>query len=255
MGVAMNQRRGKPMAKQKPAAKKGEAAAPPNKGEYTPTPREKEIVDAYQTAKVTKAARIKIKKSASGAYKIDFAHEDEAIGYLLFMHSIGVPDLDFAFGLLGQITNISGIEPDEINARFVQSVIENIKPRDAVEVMLATQMAAVHMATMTFARKLGGAENILQQDSRSNAFNKLARTFAAQVETLKRYRATGEQRVIVERVTVQSGGQAIVGNVSHGVPANDGGQAAPPALSAPIETPLPSVVGGGEPQKKARLTP
>jgi len=34
---------------------------------------------------------------------------------------------------------------------------------------------------------------IPQQDSAERAFNKLARTFAAQVETLKRYRGGGEQ--------------------------------------------------------------
>jgi hypothetical protein len=32
-------------------------------------------------------------------------------------------------------------------------------------IMLATQMAAVHMATMTFARRLAHVENIPQQDS------------------------------------------------------------------------------------------
>ena len=48
------------------------------------------------------------------------------------------------------------------------------------------------------------------------AFNKLARTFAAQVEALRRHRTGGEQKVTVEHVTVNEGGQAIVGNVSHG---------------------------------------
>ncbi len=59
-------------------------------------------------------------------------------------------------------------------------------------------------------------ENIPQQDSAERAFNKLARTFASQVEALKRYRTGGEQKVTVEHVTVNEGGQAIVGNVSHG---------------------------------------
>ena len=36
------------------------------------------------------------------------------------------------------------------------------------------------------------------------------------MEALKRYRSKGEQRVYVERVTVNEGGQAIVGPVSHG---------------------------------------
>ena len=57
--------------------------------------------------------------------------------------------------------------------------------------MLAAQMAAVHLATMTFARRLAHVDNIPQQDSASNAFNKLARTFALQLEALKRYRTGG----------------------------------------------------------------
>jgi hypothetical protein len=46
--------------------------------------------------------------------------------------------------------------------------------------------------------------------------NKLARTFAAQVEALKRYRSNGEQSIRVQHVTVNDGGQAIVGDVQAG---------------------------------------
>ena len=42
----------------------------------------------------------------------------------------------------------------------------------------------------------------------------LVRSYAAQMETLKRYRSKGQQVVRVERVTVADGGQAIVGNVN-----------------------------------------
>jgi hypothetical protein len=48
------------------------------------------------------------------------------------------------------------------------SVVKGIEPRDQVEAMLA-QMAAVHNATMTFARRLAHVETIPQQDSASNA--------------------------------------------------------------------------------------
>ncbi len=43
--------------------------------------------------------------------------------------------------------------------------------------------------------------------------NKLARTFVAQMEALKKYRSTGEQTIKVQHVTVNEGGQAIVGTV------------------------------------------
>jgi DUF917 family protein len=96
------------------------------------------------------------------------------------------------------------------------SIIEGIKPRDQVETMLAAQMAAVHMATMTFARRLATVDNIPQQDSAERAFNKLTRTFTTQMEALKRFRTGGEQKVTVQHVTVAEGGQAIVGNVTQG---------------------------------------
>jgi hypothetical protein len=79
---------------------------------------------------------------------------------------------------------------------FVLSLVKGVGPKDQVEAMLAAQMAAVHNATMTFARRLAHVENIQQQDSAERAFNKLARTFAAQVEALKRYRTGGEQTAL-----------------------------------------------------------
>ena len=48
------------------------------------------------------------------------------------------------------------------------------------------------------------------------ALNRLSRTFTAQVEALKRYRSTAEQRITVQHVNVGDGGQAIVGNVTTG---------------------------------------
>ena len=59
-------------------------------------------------------------------------------------------------------------------------------------------------------------ETIPQQDAAERALNKLARTFATQMDALKRYRTGGQQKVTVEHVTVNEGGQAIVGAVSAG---------------------------------------
>jgi hypothetical protein len=78
------------------------------------------------------------------------------------------------------------------------AMVKGIDPREPVESMLASQMAAVHSLSMTFARRLGNVDTIPQQDSAERAFNKLARTFALQTETLKRYRSKGEQRMVVQ---------------------------------------------------------
>jgi len=70
------------------------------------------------------------------------------------------------------------------------------------------------VASMTFARRLAHVEEIPQQDSVERAFNKLTRTFAMQMEALKRYRSGAEQKVTLQHVSVAEGGQAIVGNVT-----------------------------------------
>ncbi len=48
------------------------------------------------------------------------------------------------------------------------------------------------------------------------SMTRLSRTFLAQMDGLKRYRAKAQQTVRVERVDVHEGGQAIVGAVQAG---------------------------------------
>jgi hypothetical protein len=93
-----------------------------------------------------------------------------------------------------------------------------MRPRDEAEAMLIAQMIATHELAMTFARRLKRIENIPQQDSAVNGLTKLTRTYAAQMEALKRYRSGGEQKMTVQHVHVAEGGQAIVGNVSASAP-------------------------------------
>src|SRR5205823_3068448 len=120
---------------------------------------------------------------------------DAGIGQLLLMGAIGAKDLHFYEMLISQLADVSrqGRAADERGLNFMLSVVKGIEPRDYIEAMLAAQMAAIHNATMTFARRLNHVENIPQQDSAERAFNKLARTFATQVEALRRYRTKGEQ--------------------------------------------------------------
>jgi hypothetical protein len=122
-----------------------------------------------------------------------------------------------ALGLIGQIVSLGsrGKRLDEKAANFAIGFLDAMKPEDAAEALLFTQMAATHQAMMMMAQKLNHITSIQQQDAAERAMNKLARTYAAQMETIKRYRSKGQQTVRVERVTVENGGQAVVGNVSH----------------------------------------
>ena len=82
--------------------------------------------------------------------------------------------------------------------------------------MLAAQMAAVHICALDASRRYLGASSLDSRDSAERALTKLTRTFTTQMEALKRHRAKAQQTVRVERVNVERGGQAIVGDVSTG---------------------------------------
>jgi hypothetical protein len=93
------------------------------------------------------------------------------------------------------------------------AAVTGIGARDEIEGMLATQMVATHVAAIRVLRHLKGSERISQQDSNGNLAVKLLRTFTMQLEALQRYRGKGQQKVTVEHVHVNAGGQAIVGTV------------------------------------------
>lgn len=186
---------------------------------YEPTPHERAAAKAYLARKEKSRASPRMKVSMKGdVATISPDHPEAGTGQLLLMQALGTTEPDFGNGLIGQLANAvtKGRAVDEGGLNFMLAVVKGVEPKDQVEAMLAAQMAAVHNATMTFARRLAHVDNIPQQDSAERAFNKLARTFASQVEALKRYRTGGEQTVRVEHVTVNEGGQAIVGNVTKG---------------------------------------
>lgn len=124
----------------------------------------------------------------------------------------------FGWGLMGHaaLLGSQGRKVDQEATDFVMGFVDAMEPRDAAEALLLAQMAATHQASMMLARHLNHVDTIPQSDCAERALNKTARTFATQMDTLKRYRSKGKQTVRVERVTVQDGGQAIVGNVGPG---------------------------------------
>jgi hypothetical protein len=80
------------------------------------------------------------------------AHPDELVGQVLVTGILASADRDFVQGIVSQLANASrrGQDIDEPGLNFMLSVIKGIEARDQLEAMLAAQMAAVHMASMTF---------------------------------------------------------------------------------------------------------
>jgi hypothetical protein len=96
------------------------------------------------------------------------------------------------------------------------AMITAAAPRDEIEAALAIQMACTHTAARSILSKLDSG---LATERRIAAFGsaaaRLIKTYAMQVEVLRRLRHGGQQYVRVEHVHVNSGGQAVIGNVKN----------------------------------------
>jgi hypothetical protein len=181
---------------------------------YEPTPKELEVLKALKDRIQKTKPSVDIKmEMVKGVTEIGLKHDEYNIGKCLLMESLATADPVFAWGVLNQFVNTDKTATEKAT-NFMLSMVRGIEPRDQLETLLAVQMAAIHNATMDTASRFNTSTTLPQADSAERALNRLARTFAVQIDTLKRYRSTGEQKLTVQHVTVNEGGQAIVGNVT-----------------------------------------
>jgi hypothetical protein len=208
---------------------KRKSEAPTNKGQPTEQERRekselsederKEIREFHDRKRDRpRAPKARVKSAPRKPLNLDFP---SAVELTRFVSAFGTSEAAFANLMLYGILNAAcegGSEnpPREQDINQALAAVTGIGARDEIEGMLATQMIATHVASMTALRRLKGSETIPQQDSNGNLAVKLLRTFVAQIEALQRHRGKGEQKVTVEHVHVHAGGQAIVGAVTPG---------------------------------------
>lgn len=92
--------------------------------------------------------------------------------------------------------------------------MEGISPKNQIEGMLAAQMIATHHAAMESFKIAATAQTLEIKNNAINCANKLVRSYTLQMDALNRYRSKGQQKITVEHVSINSGGKAIIGNVT-----------------------------------------
>ena len=179
-----------------------------------PSPEDARLLEECRVAREKRGPRLKLDKGEGGGINLTLDDSPVPTHHRMaaLARSIGSDNPEFAKGILGHVVNAAN--GNEADANFQLAAIQGIAPRDTTESLLAAQMSAAHVATMAAARSLARAETLVQYEAYERAFNKLARTFAAQVEALKRYRSSGSQKVTVEHININDGGRAIVGTVA-----------------------------------------
>ena len=128
---------------------------------------------------------------------------------------LGMRTHEAAYGIYTTAISALG-ELAEKHSNLASAMFAEMEPRDAVEAMLIAQMTATHVAQTTLLEKMTYQTSTQVRESLERSMTRLSRTYLAQMDALKKYRAKAQQVVRVERVSVESGGQAIVGDVSAG---------------------------------------
>jgi len=103
-------------------------------------------------------------------------------------------------------------------------LLRDLEPRTATEALLAVQMIGVHQAAIVFLRRsLLVGQTPEGMDANVSRVTRLMRLFNDQLEARARLKGkVPVQRVVVERVTVNQGGQAIVGALANSNPRGPG---------------------------------
>jgi hypothetical protein len=207
----------------------------------TPAPVEKPDPTAAEQAEVQAGAERK--KSRRRAPRFTVEQPDGApvrlvpagvhpeVAMVRAMNALGVTSGDLAECLVGQIVNTTHLRPSNqpvsemvINAAL--AAVTGIGPQDEAEALLAAQMVGVHWTAMALLGKVGATGDRTLLNDAGNLAVKLLRTYSAQLEALKRYRAAGEQRVVVQHQHVNVSADAAAVQVNGGVIPDPGGRGA-----------------------------
>ncbi len=103
------------------------------------------------------------------------------------------------------------------------AMVAELRPETAAQAMLAVQMIGAHKAAMRFLQEAVQPGSMMAERSGERAI-RLMRLFTDQAQVMQRLKGhAGQQRVVVEHVSVAAGGQAIVGAVTAGAGESGGG--------------------------------
>ena len=132
----------------------------------------------------------------------------------------GSKSVNFQNELIAQVAASLWLPEWKTNEQKLQAVraaydaLQEIAPKSELEGMLAAQMIAAHNAAMeSLRRAMMEGQTFEGREQNLKHATKLMGLYERQLAALDKHRGKGQQRITVEHVTVEAGGQAIVGNV------------------------------------------
>ena len=101
-------------------------------------------------------------------------------------------------------------------AAMAMDAADSVQASNSLEKMLAHQLAVCHDAAMRCVSKASFEQDPCNSARMMNLALRSMGTFQKGLLTMKSLRGTGQQCITVQHVTVEGGGQAVIGNVKAG---------------------------------------
>jgi hypothetical protein len=129
---------------------------------------------------------------------------------------IGAEDIatDVINAIMRPLIQLITSQGDDTESAFNKAItlIAASDPKNQLELMLATQLAMTHLTLGKSAQLLDkNYKDVNTINSLGNLYTKLSRLGIDQINTLERMKGKGQQKIIVEKVNIESGGQAAIG--------------------------------------------
>jgi hypothetical protein len=217
-------------------AKRKVPTQPPPAKPYQPTDQELAAAKAHLARRKAQAnaPRVKLEPLPGGGVRIGPDHPMRALWAMALQQVFGTVSPDFAGLMLDELAAAVTIDRDTIDEQTLNGILgalHGINPGDEVEAMLAAQMVGTHLAAMECLRRARApGQSFEGRDMNLRHATKLTRTYTMQVESLKRYRSKGEQRVVVQHQHVNVTAEQAAVQINSG--ADPGGRG---AISKPEE--------------------
>lgn len=171
-----------------------------------------------------------IKKSQPVKANLEISQEPNS-PIMKLINQTGIEDnaLDAIIGIMSPLINLIRGQANKDSSNSFESefnkaitLIAASDPKNQLELMLATQLAMTHITLGKSAQLLDrNYSEVKAVNSLGNLYTKLSRLGIDQINTLERMKGKGQQKIIVEKVNIEAGGQAAIGVYEQGVGVND----------------------------------
>jgi hypothetical protein len=178
----------------------------------------------YAMAKGSRRSKSRTAESSGAAPVAESAFgSDDGAGKAGARRLTGTSSPDFDLSVIHQVLNALWMpcstdkQTRDREAAALIAAMADLAPRDGAEGMLAAQMIATHHSAMEcFRRAMLQGQTFEGREANLKHAVRLSKAYIDLLAALNKHRGRGQQKITVEHVTVEAGGQAIVGSVQTG---------------------------------------